>query len=94
MAARVYRGAGAGQARAPLPLVLHLHGGAFVGGDLEGGATIAGLLADAGAVVVSIDYPLAPGHPFPKAAEASHAALTWMRRHRRRLAGAGAPLFV
>ncbi len=92
MAARVYRGAGAGHA--PLPLVLHLHGGAFVGGDLEGGATIAGLLADAGAVVVSIDYPLAREHPFPKAAEAAHSALTWMRRHRRRLAGAGAPLFV
>lgn len=96
MAARVYRAASAGAAPAPLvlPLVLHLHGGAFVHGDLEGGATVAGLLAGAGAVVVSIDYPLAPDHPFPEASEAAHAALTWMHRHRRRLAGAGAPLFV
>jgi acetyl esterase len=45
------------------PLVVHFHAGAFVGGSLEGGSCVAGLLADAGAVVMSLDYPLAPRTP-------------------------------
>ncbi|EWS58233.1 Carboxylesterase NlhH [Methylibium sp. T29-B] len=76
------------------PLVLHFHGGAFVAGGLDSGATVAGLLAEAGAVVVSLDYPLAPAHPFPAAIEAGHAALTWMHRHRSRLAGQSATVWV
>ncbi|HVK31465.1 MAG TPA: alpha/beta hydrolase [Burkholderiaceae bacterium] len=42
------------------PLVLHLHGGAFVGGTLDDGVAVANLLVNAGAAVVSLDYPLAP----------------------------------
>lgn len=76
------------------PLVLHLHGGAFTSGGLESGECVAHLLADAGAVVVSIAYPLAPAHPFPAAVEAVHAALAWAQRERGRLAGARAPLFL
>jgi acetyl esterase len=56
------------------PLVVHFHAGAFVGGSLEGGSCVAGLLADAGAVVMSLDYPLAPEHPFP-------APLKWATPH-------------
>jgi acetyl esterase/lipase len=92
LAARVYRPANIDGV--PAPLVLHLHGGAFTGGDLEGGRCVASLLASAGAVVISLDYPLAPEHPFPQAAEAIHAALGWAHGQRRRLAGAGAALFV
>ena len=77
-----------------LPLVLHLHGGAFTGGDLDSGECLAQLMSDAGAVVVSIAYPLAPAHPFPQAVEAGHAALQWMQRERFRLSGTRAPLFV
>jgi acetyl esterase/lipase len=89
--ARIYgQRSGAG----PTPLVLHFHGGAFVGGTLDSGAQVAGLLAQAGSVVVSLDYPLAPAHPFPQAAEAGHAALDWMHRNRRRLGGDGAVLLV
>lgn len=80
--------------RGPTPLVLHFHGGAFVSGTLQCGATIAHLLADAGAIVLSIDYPLAPENPFPQAAETGHAVLTWLYRHRRRLGGDGSPLLV
>ena len=40
------------------PLVLHFHGGAFTSGGLDDGARMARLLAQAGAVVVSIAYPL------------------------------------
>ena len=67
-----------------LPLVLHLHGGAFIGGDLDSGECLAQLVADAGAVVVSIAYPLAPDHPFPQAVDAAYAALQWMQRERSR----------
>ena len=77
-----------------LPLVVHFHAGAFVGGSLESGACIARLLADAGAVVMSLDYPLAPCHPFPQALEAGYAALVWAWKARGKLAGKGAPVFV
>lgn len=81
-------------ARGAVPLVVHFHGGRFVDGGIAAGSAVARLLAEAGAVVVSLDYPLAPAHPFPAAVEAGHRALDWVGRHRARLAGAGAPLFV
>ncbi len=77
-----------------LPLVLHFHGGAFVAGKLENGMCVASLLAATGAVVVSLEYPLAPVHPFPHAVEAGYAALVWAGKFRRKLAGHQAPLFV
>lgn len=75
-------------------LVLHLHGGAFTSGDVDSGECLAQLLADSGAIVVTIGYPLAPAHPFPQAVEAGHAALAWLHKERTRLAGAKAQLFV
>lgn len=76
------------------PLVVHLHGGAFVGGSLEGGSCVSALLAEAGAVVISLDYPLAPGHPFPDAVETAYAALLWAWKSRHKLAGHDAPVFL
>lgn len=64
------------------PLVLHLHGGAFTGGSLDAGLTHATLLAAAGALVASVDYPLAPEHSFPVALEAAYTALQWLARRR------------
>ena len=90
LAVRVYGRRGRGAA----PLAVHFHAGAFVAGNLGSGARVAGLLAEAGAVVVSVDYPLAPGRPFPAAVEAGHAALEWAWRERGRLAGASAALWV
>jgi acetyl esterase len=75
-------------------LVVHFHGGTFVAGSLDSGVTVARLLASAGAVVVSVDYPLAPAEPFPAAVEAGHRALVWAHRMRTRLAGKDARLFV
>jgi acetyl esterase/lipase len=89
LAARLYGERGRG-----VPLVLHLHGGAFVSGGLDAGVTVASALAQAGARVLSLAYPLAPAHPFPAALEAGHAALLWLQRQRTRLASAHAPLFV
>lgn len=77
-----------------VPLVLHFHGGSFTGGSLDTGAGVAGLLADAGAVVMALDYPLAPAHPFPQAVEAGYAALAWAFKARTKLAGQGASVYV
>ncbi len=88
---RIY---GCAERCAGMPLVLHFHAGAFVAGGLDDALTVAGLLADAGAAVVSLDYPLAPAHPFPQAVEAGYAALLWLERQRRALAVPQAPLWL
>src|SRR5688572_11803328 len=79
---------------ATVPLVLHFHGGAFTGGDLDCGDCMAQLLAESGAVVASLGYPLAPQHRFPEAVEAGYAALEWLYRERAKLAGKAAPVYL
>jgi acetyl esterase len=62
----------------PSPLLLYLHGGGFVVGDLDTHDQACRMLCRyAGVHVVSVDYRLAPEHPFPAATEDSHAALRW-----------------
>jgi len=78
----------------PVPLVVHFHAGAFVAGSLEEGSCVARLLAATGAIVMSLDYPLAPANPFPQAIEAGYAALVWAFKARQKLAGKDAPVFV
>ena len=82
---------------AQVPSCCICHGGGFVGGSLDSGATVARVLAEHAAVVASLDYPLAPAHPFPQAVEAGYQALQWLdrkRRHKSRKKGQLAPLFV
>jgi len=61
-----------------LPLLVHLHGGAFC---LLHPETFGGMEAnwslDHHCVVVSVDYRLAPEHPFPAGPEDCYAALLW-----------------
>jgi acetyl esterase len=62
-----------------VPAILSIHGGGFVLGtiDMENpGATR--LVQELGVVVVSVDYRLAPEHPFPAGIEDCYAALTWL----------------
>lgn len=62
---RIYRPAAAPD-RAPA--ILYFHGGGFMKGDLDSSDTVAwGLAQETGAVVVSVDYRLAPEHPYPAA---------------------------
>ena len=83
------------ECQAGAPLVLHFHGGAFTDGTLEDGAPLAEALVAAGAVVASIDYPLAPGHKFPDAVEVGYGVLLWAIRWRGRVCGdRTAPLYV
>jgi acetyl esterase len=82
--ARVYRPSGEG----PWPTVLFLHGGGFVVGDLDTHDQVCRRLCrDATAVVVSIDYRLAPEHPFPAAVEDALAAGRWVAQHLTELGG-------
>ncbi len=62
-----------------LPAILWNHGGGYVLGNLDTGEPWAGNLAkDLQYVVVSVDYRLAPEHPFPAGIEDSYAALKWV----------------
>lgn len=91
IAARLFPAPAGRPARA---LVVHFHGGAFVGGSAADSAPLARSLAAAGAVVVSVEYPLAPAHPFPAAVESGHAVLAWAASQRQRLAGPQAGLVL
>jgi acetyl esterase/lipase/galactose mutarotase-like enzyme len=74
---RVYRGGqrGSGSER---PVVVWLHGGGWVLGDLDTVDPICRRVANAlGAVVVSVDYRLAPEHPHPEPLDDALAALRW-----------------
>ena len=82
--ARLYRPAADG----PLPTVVLIHGGGFVIGDLDTHDLTARTIADqCDAVVLSIDYRLAPEHPFPAAVDDALAACRWAAGHLDELGG-------
>jgi acetyl esterase len=63
----------------PFPGVVYLHGGGWIIGDLDTHDKICRAISKrAGAVVVSVDYRLAPEHPFPAALEDSVDATSWV----------------
>lgn len=58
--------------------LVFLHGGGWVLGDLVSHGPLArGLAARSGAIVASVDYRLAPEHPFPAALDDAWTALRW-----------------
>jgi acetyl esterase len=60
----------------PAPLLVYLHGGGWVVGDLDTHDQPCRFLAqEAGVRVLSVDYRLAPEHPFPAGLEDTVAAL-------------------
>jgi acetyl esterase/lipase len=67
---------------------VHFHGGGFCLGNLDMDRWLCSrLAAGADAVVVSVDYRLAPAHPFPAAVEDCYAALRWVHAHAAELGG-------
>ena len=72
---RVYRPALTGAA----PVLLYFHGGSFVMGNLDTEHGVCLRYARAArAVVVSVQYRLAPEHRFPAGVEDCYAALSWL----------------
>jgi acetyl esterase/lipase len=83
---RVYRPA-ADSATTP-PVVVFIHGGGWSVGDLD---TYDGFarrhVVGADAIVVSVDYRLAPEHPYPAAVDDAWAATQWVAEHAADLGG-------
>jgi acetyl esterase len=72
----------------PFPIVVWLHGGGWVVGTLDSYDPICRALAAAvPAVVVAVDYRLAPEHRYPAAVEDSYAATLWASRNAAELGG-------
>jgi acetyl esterase len=62
-----------------LPIVLYLHGGGFVSGGVDTHDPICRQLANhVPAIVVAVDYRLAPEHCFPAAPEDCFSVLQWL----------------
>jgi acetyl esterase len=76
---RIYRPFGIVE---PLPGIAYFHGGGWVTGDLDThDGTCRLLAATARAVVVAVDYRLAPEAPFPAAVDDAVAGYTWVVEH-------------
>src|SRR4029450_1220213 len=66
--------------------IMFVHGGGCVIGDLETHDVFCRTLChDTRATVLSLDYRLAPEHPFPAAVEDTVAALEWLSHEARAL---------
>jgi acetyl esterase len=75
---RIYRPRGSGLR----PGTIYMHGGGWVLGNLDThDAATAGLAEGAGTVVVSVDYRLAPEHPYPAGFDDSYAVLLHTAAH-------------
>ncbi|MEU8228354.1 alpha/beta hydrolase [Actinoplanes sp. NPDC048967] len=76
---RIYRPR---NATGTLPGIYFIHGGGMILGNIAGEDPTATLLCDeVGAVVVSVEYRLAPEHPHPAPAEDCYAGLVWTAAH-------------
>lgn len=75
---RVYRPS----AQRPLPAVIYFHGGGWVLGNVETHDTLCRRLAHgSGCALVSVDYRLAPEHPFPAPLEDCVQAVRYIAAH-------------
>ena len=79
-----------------LPVLVYFHGGGWVIGDIEShDGTCKQLLAELGdAVVVSVDYRLAPEHKYPAAADDCYAVAAWVAENAEQIGGDGSRIAV
>ncbi|MFF3413849.1 alpha/beta hydrolase [Streptomyces sp. NPDC002698] len=72
----------------PRPVIYHSHGGGMVLGNSRAGVEVVLEWArELDAVVVSVEYRLAPEHPYPAGVEDVYAGLLWTARHAGELGG-------
>ena len=82
IAARLYSANTTGRKAA----LIYFHGGGFVVGNLEThDAVCRSLAGESGAVVIAVDYALAPENRFPAAVEDAYAATLWIVENAGRL---------
>ncbi|MEE6166092.1 MULTISPECIES: alpha/beta hydrolase [unclassified Mycolicibacterium] len=90
---RIYQPLGADDTG--LPVVIYFHGGGFVLCDLDSHDSCCRRLSNGiGAMVVSVDYRLAPEHPYPAAVDDAWAATEWVAGHLDELGGDPARLVL
>jgi acetyl esterase len=66
----------------PLPLLVYVHGGGWVAGSVATHDPFCRLLSGASSVIIaSIEYRLAPEHPYPAALEDTLTAVQWAHQH-------------
>lgn len=88
---RVYRPDG----HRPRPVFVYLHGGGWTFGDLNmRDDTCSRISRAADCVVVSIEYRLAPEHPYPAALDDVVTAISWVDRHREEIGATSAQFAV
>jgi len=81
--------------RGPSPVLVFIHGGGWVIGGLETHDPLCiDLAIELDVAVVSVDYRLAPEHPFPAAFDDSLAAARWIANGRRELGRTATNLFL
>lgn len=91
VAARLYRALGEKEPG----LIVYLHGGGWVCGCVDDFDILTRALADkSGCAVLSVDYRLAPEHPFPAGLEDAEDALIWAQNQMRDLIGGPGRLVV
>ena len=79
LTARLFRPAASG----PVRLLVYFHGGGWVVGSHQTHHTVAAMLAaDTGCAVASVDYRLAPEHPFPAPCDDAVQAVQWFAAQR------------
>lgn len=81
MAVRLYRPPDVvgGEPSGELPMLVYFHGGGHVIGSLDSHDEVArALCVNAGCLVASVDYRLAPEHKFPAAIDDAFAATQWL----------------
>ncbi|RNB89691.1 alpha/beta hydrolase [Brevibacillus fluminis] len=70
------------RANESVPAILFYHGGGFIGGSVDTVENPCKALAEkAGAVVISVDYRLAPEHPFPSGLMDCYDTVQWVHQH-------------
>ncbi|OBA95379.1 lipase [Mycolicibacterium fortuitum] len=92
---RIYHPLDSAEPGVGLPVLVYFHGGGFVLCDLDSHDSCCRRLANGiGAIVVSVDYRLAPEHPYPAAVEDAWAATEWAAAHAGELSGDPSRLVV
>ena len=79
----------------PRPIVLYYHGGGFVIGTIDTHDSIPRVLANrSGAIVISVEYRLAPEHRYPAGVEDAVASVMWAAEHGASIGGDPSKLAV